>query len=75
MLLDAGLVQDSFQTLPTVSLEERIGIVVVAGVHDGVATVGETQVAVLRFRHSYGKPVPVGEREPSAKHQGAVRTS
>ena len=75
MLFDSGVAQDSLQVVPAVSLEERIDIVVVAGVHDGVATVGEAQVAVFRFGHLDGKRVPVGERELGAEHQRAVRTS
>ena len=75
MLFDSGFVQDSLQVVPVVSLKERIDVVVVAGVHDGVATVGEAQVAVLRFGHLDRKRVPIGERELRAEHQGAVRTS
>lgn len=74
MLFDSGVAQDSLQVVPVVSLEERIDIVVVAGVHDGVATVGEAQVAVFRCGHLDGKRVPVGERELGAEHQRAVRT-
>ena len=75
MLFDAGLTQDSLQALPTVALGKDLDIVVVAGMHHGVAAVGETQIAVFRLRHRYGKPVSVGELELSAEHQGAIRTS
>ena len=75
MLFDAGFAQDSLQTRSVFSHKERIDTMVIAGVHNGVAAVGETQVAVFRLCHRYGKPVPVGEGELSAEHQGAIRTS
>ena len=73
--LDARLIHDPLQQLPSRALQERVDVVVVAHVHQGVPPVGQPHTADPGFRHVDGKPVSVGKLEVGAQHQRAVRAS
>ena len=71
---DTALIRNPFQQLPARSRQERIDVVVVADVHQRVASIGQAHAAGPRFRDVDGETVAVGEFEMGAQHQRPVGT-
>ena len=63
---------DPFEHLSSCSIQERVDIVLVTDVHEGVTAIRQAYATHPGLRHVDRKPVPVGELEVRAQHQCAV---
>ena len=74
ILFDTGLAHDAFQHLPARSRQERIDVVVVADVHQGVAPIRQAYATGPRPRDVDGEAVAVGKLEMGVQHQRTIGT-